>query len=41
LIKWKKEFAVKNVIGKDVVKLLKDAIKRNGVSVFVNHFWAY
>lgn len=33
LVKWTKGFNCSDVVGKDVVQLLKDAIARRGVSV--------
>lgn len=34
LVKWTKGFKCSNVVGNDVVELLKDAIERKGVSFF-------
>lgn len=34
LVKWTKDFKCADVVGNDVVQLLKDAIERKGVAYF-------
>lgn len=38
LLSWTKGFKCSNVVGKDVIQLMKDAIERRGVSVILYKF---